>query len=34
MAMFDAVTVMARNPEVKREPAYQMLVLGGSRPTV
>jgi len=28
MALFDAVTVMARNPEVKREPAYQMLVYG------
>jgi phage terminase large subunit-like protein len=28
MALFDAVTVMSRNPEVKREAAYQMLVLG------
>src|SRR5690606_12371456 len=28
MALFDAVTVMARNPEVKREPAYQMHVFG------
>lgn len=26
MAMFDAVTVMARNPEAKRPPAYQMMV--------
>lgn len=28
MALFDAVTVMARNPEPKRAPEYQMLVLG------
>lgn len=28
MAMFDAVTVMSRNPEAKREPEYQMFVLG------
>lgn len=28
MALFDAVTVMSRNPEIKREPAYQMLVYG------
>ncbi|MDX0572164.1 terminase large subunit [Sinorhizobium medicae] len=28
MALFDAVTVMSRNPEVKREPSYQMLVYG------
>jgi phage terminase large subunit-like protein len=28
MALFDAVTVMSRNPEVKREPSYQMLVFG------
>ena len=26
MAMFDAVTVMSRNPEVAREPQYQMMV--------
>lgn len=25
MALFDAVTVMSRNPEVKREPTYQMI---------
>ncbi len=25
MALFDAVTVMSRNPEVKREPSYQMI---------
>lgn len=28
MSLFDAVTVMSRNPEIKREPAYQMLVYG------
>lgn len=28
MALFDAVTVMSRNPEVKKEPAFQLLVLG------
>ncbi len=28
MALFDAVTVMSRNPEIKREPAYQMMVYG------
>ncbi|NTS30677.1 terminase large subunit [Phyllobacterium sp. BT25] len=28
MALFDAVTVMSRNPEVKREPKYQMLMVG------
>lgn len=28
MALFDAVTVMSRNPEVKREPEYQMLMVG------
>lgn len=28
MALFNAVTVMTRNPEVKREPSYQMLVMG------
>lgn len=28
MAMFNAVTVMARNPEPKREPSYQMLIMG------
>ena len=28
MALFDAVMVMSRNPEIKREPAYQMLVYG------
>lgn len=28
MALFDAVTVMIRNPEAKREKKYQMLVLG------
>lgn len=27
MALFDAVTVMSRNPEAKGEPAYQMLIL-------
>ena len=28
MALFDAVTVMSRNPEAKGEPAYQMLIIG------
>ena len=28
MALFDAVTVMSRNPEAKRKPSYQMLVVG------
>lgn len=28
MALFDAVMVMSRNPEVKKEPAFQLLVLG------
>jgi phage terminase large subunit-like protein len=28
MALFNAVTVMSRNPEPKRKPQYQMLVLG------
>lgn len=28
MALFDAVTVMSRSPEVKKEPEYQMLVFG------
>jgi phage terminase large subunit-like protein len=28
MALFDAVTVMSRNPEVHKEPQYQMLVVG------
>lgn len=28
MALFDAVTVMIRNPEAKREKKYQMLVVG------
>jgi len=28
MAMFDAVTVMSRNPEAAREPQYQMLIVG------
>jgi len=28
MALFDAVTVMSRNPEPKREPKFQMFVLG------
>jgi phage terminase large subunit-like protein len=28
MAMFNAVTLMSRNPEVKKEPNYQMLVFG------
>lgn len=28
MALFDAVTVMSRNPEPKRDPTYQMFVLG------
>ncbi|GLQ36739.1 terminase [Rhizobium albus] len=28
MALFDAVTVMSRNPEPKRKPEYQMLVFG------
>ncbi|TXI06165.1 MAG: terminase large subunit [Rhizobium sp.] len=27
-AMFNAITVMSRNPEIKREPAYQMMVFG------
>lgn len=27
MALFDAVTVMSRNPEATREPQYQMLIL-------
>ena len=27
MALFDAVTVMSRNPEAKGDPAYQMLIL-------
>lgn len=29
MALFNAVTVMSRNPEPKRTPQYQMLVVGG-----
>ncbi|MDQ0558319.1 phage terminase large subunit-like protein [Rhizobium mesoamericanum] len=29
MALFNAVTVMARNPEPKRKPQFQMLVVGG-----
>jgi phage terminase large subunit-like protein len=29
MALFNAVTVMSRNPEPKRKPEYQMLVVGG-----
>lgn len=29
MAMFNAVTVMSRNPEPKRKPQFQMLVVGG-----
>lgn len=28
MAMFDAVTVMSRNPEAAREPQYQMMIVG------
>lgn len=28
MALFNAVTVMSRNPEPKREPQYQMLIVG------
>ncbi|UHD44923.1 terminase large subunit [Aureimonas altamirensis] len=28
MALFDAVTVMSRNPEPKRKPQFQMLVMG------
>ena len=28
MAMFDAVTVMSRNPEAAREPQYQMMIFG------
>ncbi len=28
MALFNAVTVMSRNPEAKREPTYQMIVVG------
>lgn len=28
MALFDAVTIMARNPEAAREPTYQMFVFG------
>lgn len=28
MALFDAVTVMSRNPEAKGEPEYQMLIIG------
>lgn len=27
MALFDAVTVMSRNPEAKGEPAYQMMII-------
>ena len=27
MALFDAVTVMSRNPEAKREPSYTMMIL-------
>lgn len=30
MALFDAVTVMSRNPEAPRAPQYQMLIVGGS----
>ncbi|NLS07618.1 terminase large subunit [Rhizobium sp. P32RR-XVIII] len=29
MALFNAVTVMSRNPEPKRKPQFQMLVVGG-----
>lgn len=28
MAMFNAVTLMSRNPEVKRKPTYQMVMVG------
>ena len=28
MALFDAVTVMSRNPEAKRKPQYQMMIMG------
>ena len=28
MALFDAVTVMSRNPEAKKAPEYQMMVIG------
>lgn len=28
MALFDAVTVMSRNPEAPRKPEYQMLIYG------